>query len=85
MKIVKKCIIIFVFSFIADILAAIHIRTLVSNQIVISITTAFFLQYINFCYNVFFIDEISNWRRLLFTSVNAIGIALGTFVTIRYF
>ena len=73
-----QCLVVFVLSLIADIVGALHIRTLVSSEISLAVLTIVALQFLNFWSQAAFIDHKELSKRLWITASVALGCGVGT-------
>lgn len=80
----KRCLITFVLSLLSDVVAAIHLRTLVHDRMTLAVLSIAVLQYVNLFAWAFFADDKSWWARLWLTTATASASGLGTFLVITW-
>lgn len=78
----KRCLIAFVLSLLSDVVAAIHLRTLVQDRTVLAVLSIAVLQYVNLFGWAFFADDKCWWARLWLTTATATASGLGTYLVI---
>lgn len=77
-----RCLAAFAAAWLADVVAAVHIQTLVGGKMMLAASTILALQFIN-SYGFTLLADDRSWRsRLLVTASTASGAALGTVVVI---
>lgn len=81
---IYKLLTVVVLSAIIDVVAALHIKTLVENKIVIATLTIVATHYLGFFGSLWFIEEKQFVKRLLLTTACAIGAGLGTIMVILW-
>ena len=78
-----QCVAVFLFSFVADIIACVHVRTLVDDKMLISAATVLALQLLGHWPQCWFIDYKGRAERWSITWSSGVGAALGTVVVIH--
>lgn len=84
-KFLYQWLLVLVLAFLCDIVAAVHIKTLIANNIALAIGTIILIDYLNFLSNLWFVTAPDIKRRLAITTAGALGAGAGTGVVILYF
>lgn len=77
-----RCLVIFVLSLGLDLLASVHIRKVVSGEILAAVGTIILMQYLPLIGQAWFVDAKSKWPRFWFATATAAGAGLGTFLVL---
>lgn len=84
-KFLYQCFVVLVLALAYDWVAAIHIKKLIDNSFVWSVSTILAMHYLAFLGHVWFVEAQNNTQRFLITTAGAIGAAIGTILVISFF
>ena len=83
-KFLWRCVAVGALAFVADIVAAVHIRAFVEHHLPLSVGSIIFAQYLAFCGQVWWVDETSTSRRFSITTAAALGAGAGSAVILLF-
>ena len=78
----RQVLVVGLLAFISDVVACLHIKTLVANATVLAVSTVMFLHLAHFPSSHWFINNESAASRFYLTVAGAVGAGLGTLVVI---
>ena len=77
-QLVAQCVAVFILALLTDVIACVHIRTLVNDHLIVSSATIFILHILGFWSLAWFVDHKESHPRWWITIPGGLGAALGT-------
>lgn len=84
-KFVLQCAVVLVVALLSDIIACVHIQTLVDRNAALSASTVLVLHLMSFFSNHWFVEHATAMRRFLLTLASGAGAGVGTLSVILFF
>lgn len=79
-----QCLLVFLLAVVADIVAALHVKALVTDRFTLSVATIVLGHYLAFFWHSWFVDYKEVSKRLAITSATAFGAGVGTAIVMKF-